>query len=157
MRQSRLEMGAFSYYRRLARVRHRVLTDLSNPPSASEAAEIAALSMPYFCRFFKAKTGINYSSWLRGVRIARATRLLVESNASILEVAQAVGYESPRSFQRAFKQEVGTTPTAFRSKLSPRQLARPHHGPRASQRETQETLRRARRAVIPTGQRREHE
>ena len=47
-------------------------------------------------------------------RYERARDLLINSELSISEVAQALGYADPRSFRRAFKRWSGELPTAFR-------------------------------------------
>lgn len=65
-------------------------------------------------RFRKAMndTPLNY---LRTVRIQNAMRLLSETEQTLEQVAQAVGYQDAFSFSKAFKRTVGIAPRAFRS------------------------------------------
>ncbi len=49
-------------------------------------------------------------------RLARARDLLANTDLTIAEVAQAVGYADARSFRRAFKRWTGELPTAARPK-----------------------------------------
>ncbi|MGZ8258948.1 MAG: helix-turn-helix domain-containing protein [Caldimonas sp.] len=51
----------------------------------------------------------------------RTASMLRESDASVLAVAQDVGYDSEASFSRAFKRMVGQPPSAWR----PEQRMRP--------------------------------
>ena len=52
--------------------------------------------------------------YLADWRIQRASALLRESDASVLAVAQDIGYDSEASFSRAFKRMVGQPPAAWR-------------------------------------------
>lgn len=60
----------------------------------------------------------NFNRWINHHRIARAKRLLADPDErrSILEIAFACGFASLGPFNRAFRDEVGTTPRAYRSK-----------------------------------------
>ena len=57
-------------------------------------------------------TPLNY---LRTVRIQNAMRLLSETEQTLEQVAQAVGYQDAFSFSKAFKRTVGMAPRAFRT------------------------------------------
>jgi AraC-like DNA-binding protein len=47
-------------------------------------------------------------------RMQAASRLLLETRATIASIAFDVGYESEAAFSRAFKRLVGTPPAAWR-------------------------------------------
>jgi AraC-like DNA-binding protein len=47
-------------------------------------------------------------------RMQAASRLLLETRATIASIAFEVGYESEAAFSRAFKRLVGTPPAAWR-------------------------------------------
>ncbi len=57
----------------------------------------------------------NFNVFLNHYRIEVARKRLVESSLPVLTIALDVGYGSIASFNRAFKDLVGTTPTAYRS------------------------------------------
>ena len=65
-------------------------------------------------RFRKAMndTPLNY---LRTVRIQNAMRLLSETEQTLEQVAQAVGYQDAFSFSKAFKRTIGIAPRTFRT------------------------------------------
>ncbi len=57
----------------------------------------------------------NFNAFLNHYRIEVARTRLVESSLPVLTIALDVGYGSIASFNRAFKELVGTTPTAYRT------------------------------------------
>lgn len=61
----------------------------------------------------------NFNRWINHHRIARAKRLLAQPDErrSILQIAFACGFASLGPFNRAFRDEVGTTPRDYRSSL----------------------------------------
>lgn len=59
-------------------------------------------------------SGQNLSQWVNGFRIAKAQVLLKETDQSILDVMDTVGFSTKSSFNREFKRVVGVTPSVFR-------------------------------------------
>jgi AraC-like DNA-binding protein len=59
----------------------------------------------------------NFNRWINHHRIARAKQVLADPDErrSILEIAFACGFASLGPFNRAFRDDVGTTPRAYRS------------------------------------------
>ena len=65
-------------------------------------------------RCFKGVYGTTIHHYLKECRINAAKHLLQESDRSILEIANAVGYENGSKFTSAFKEATGVTPSAYR-------------------------------------------
>ena len=65
-------------------------------------------------RCFKGVYGTTIHHYLKECRINAAKRLLQESDQSILEIANAVGYENGSKFTSAFKEATDVTPSAYR-------------------------------------------
>lgn len=63
---------------------------------------------------FKAVTGQNLQDYLKKKRIDAAKDMLASSDASVSDIASAVGFSSCSYFIRVFKAEEGMTPAAFR-------------------------------------------
>jgi len=55
------------------------------------------------------------------VRLDKARRLLAETEHKIVEVAAMVGYESYKSFIRAFRDVMGVQPTEYRQRIKQQQ------------------------------------
>ncbi len=57
----------------------------------------------------------NFNTFLNHYRIEAARQRLVETSLPVLTIALDVGYGSIASFNRAFKEITGTTPTSYRT------------------------------------------
>lgn len=68
----------------------------------------------YLSRFFKEQMGDNLSDYLNRYRVSQAKRLLLEGEAVIKKVSEAVGIYSISTFIRLFKKYEGVTPGVYR-------------------------------------------
>ena len=68
----------------------------------------------YFSKVFKTQTGVTFTDYLTGVRVARARELLEGTNKSMKEICSEVGYSDPNYFSRIFKKHTGVTPTEYK-------------------------------------------
>lgn len=59
----------------------------------------------------------NFRSYLNRFRVQKALELLKKDNVQIQEVAEAVGYDSLRTFNRNFLKIIGKTPRDYRQEL----------------------------------------
>lgn len=69
----------------------------------------------YFCRIFKQAIGATFTEYLNFVRICKAERLLSQTDKSILEISEAVGFSSVSYFNRIFKKYRNCSPKYYRS------------------------------------------
>ena len=79
-----------------------------------EAAREAGVSRSYLYRAFQSEFGCSPSDYLTRYRIQRAAQLLRHSGLPVGTVAASVGYEDPFYFSRAFRREMGVSPSAYR-------------------------------------------
>jgi AraC-like DNA-binding protein len=100
---------------RMARVLDRLHVDPRDPPSAQELADVAALSVGAFHRFFKRHTGMTMLDYLAQLRIGIACQLLIDTDRPIGLVAMEAGYGTAAHFNRQFLQRKAMTPTDFRA------------------------------------------
>ena len=92
-----------------AYVRENLLT-----ASLEGAAEKVELSPNYLSMIFKQRTGMNFSDYLLEVKMGNAAVLLGDVRLKIYEISEAVGYDNPKNFARAFKRSLGKSPRRFR-------------------------------------------
>lgn len=71
-------------------------------------------SPAYFSALFKKETGEGFSKYLTQVRIDQAKELLRETDLSVAEVCEAVGYSDRKHFTQTFHKMTGVNPAEFR-------------------------------------------
>lgn len=72
------------------------------------------LNPTYFSNLFKIETGQNFSEYLIGMRIQNAKTMLTDTDLSIADVAEYVGYGDVKYFSKLFKKVTGLSPAEYR-------------------------------------------
>lgn len=80
----------------------------------NEIAKKYYYSPSYFSRAFKKNFGVTFSAYLQNVRIQNVIRLMQDSDLSIEEISEKIGYHDKRELYRSFKKVTGTTPSSYR-------------------------------------------
>lgn len=80
----------------------------------SDIARLVHLSNNYFGELFRTHLGMTFHEYLRQQRLTYASRLLMDTELSISEIARESGFQSLSYFTEIFKAAYGSTPTAFR-------------------------------------------
>ena len=75
------------------------------------------ISRSRLSHLFSQKLHINFRQFLNTIRVEKACQLLQEPMKSVKEVCFECGFESTRTFHRAFLQEQKMTPGEFREKM----------------------------------------
>ena len=100
---------------RLERVFSYIEENYQRPIMLDEVADVIGLDPAYFTRFFKRYTHTTFVSYLQAYRITKAQYILVsEPDKSIGEIAEEVGFQSIKTFNRTFKELTNTSPLRFR-------------------------------------------
>jgi len=71
-------------------------------------------SVAHLSSYFKLRTGLSPIDYLIKVRIDKAAALLLETDATLKEIAVGVGYQDPSYLSRMFKKHKGVSPIRFR-------------------------------------------
>ena len=97
---------------------HRALALMQGNPARAWTLEglasEAGLSRTGLAERFREAMGETPLAHLRTLRLQAAMRLLGQTEQTLEQVAQAVGYQDAFSFSKAFKREVGLSPREFR-------------------------------------------
>jgi AraC-like DNA-binding protein len=89
------------------------------PIGLNDAARAASLSPSYFSREFSRTVGTSFPAFLSGIRIERACELMADGAARLSDIALDCGFESVRSFNRAFREHRGCAPGELRARRLP--------------------------------------
>ena len=84
--------------------------DLSLPVIAADAH----LHVNYLHRIFSSEMNCSLAKYLQNYRIERAKEMLINTQMSIKDVANACGLPNQQQFSRIFREQCGISPSAFR-------------------------------------------
>lgn len=87
---------------------------LSSLPGLDEIARAAGTYRERLNGLFRERFGCSVFDYARTRRFERATRLLEETELSIVDIAQVIGYPTARNFSTAFRARTGITPGEWR-------------------------------------------
>lgn len=85
-----------------------------NSITLKDIADYVHLSPNYLSGLFRKTVGITITEYLMSVRMRNAIVYLINSDKTIQEICEAVGYNSYEHFERLFKRRFGISPKEFR-------------------------------------------
>lgn len=102
----------------IAIVKRHIAGHLDQELSRESLAELVFLHPDYFSRMFKKKTGVSITDYIMNERIQLARKMLIETDATISQIAIMVGYNNFSHFTKVFKKIVGFGPSEYRQEKS---------------------------------------
>ncbi|WPR73359.1 AraC family transcriptional regulator [Algoriphagus sp. NG3] len=104
------------YGSRMAKIHDFVGENFGRKIYLKELAELVNLSEQSFSRFFTKMMGRPFFAFLNEYRVNHTARLLVDTEASISDIAFSCGYESLPFFHKKFNEAFGISPAKYRKK-----------------------------------------
>ncbi len=101
--------------RRISKVVEYINNHLVDKITLNELSQIAGMTPMAFSRFFKVRTGKSIVDFILDQRLGIASRLLVDSTKSIVEICYESGFNNVSNFNRIFKKRKNMTPKEFRT------------------------------------------
>ncbi|RZL18749.1 MAG: AraC family transcriptional regulator [Pedobacter sp.] len=83
----------------------------------SEVAEMANMTVPSFCRYFKKMTKKTFTRFVNEYRIVHASKLLAEKQISIATVSYESGFKNFSHFNKLFNEFTGKSALQYRKEL----------------------------------------
>jgi AraC-like DNA-binding protein len=111
-RASRKPVGNHSD--RLIEVLNYMKDNLQEQISLQQIAAVACMTESSFCRFFKNRVKKTFSEYLIDLRISHASKLLIELDKPIADIAQLCGFISHSHFCKVFRAHLGKSPNQYR-------------------------------------------
>ena len=84
--------------------------------SLSLLEEKLHLNKYYISHLFSEKLGLRFNDYINSLRIAEACRYLIHTDHSITEISELVGFNTLRTFNRAFMKQIGIPPSEYRKR-----------------------------------------
>lgn len=97
---------------RLRRICSRLLERPDDDSTLDDWAARLAVDVKTVQRLFARETGMTFGKWRLQARLQHGLERLA-TGARVLDVALALGYDSPSAFATTFKRQFGQTPTEF--------------------------------------------
>lgn len=100
---------------RVGEVISAIRRDPGPPRFVGAMARQAHLSPSQFTRRFRALTGMSPAKFMIHARLDRARQLLLETDLTVKQIADALGYSDIYFFSRQYKQVFGSAPSSARA------------------------------------------
>lgn len=82
-----------------------------------DIAEMASMTVPSFCRYFKKITKKTFTQFVNEYRIVHASKLLAEKQISIANISYESGFNNFSHFNKIFKEFTGRSASQYRKEL----------------------------------------
>ena len=90
----------------------------ASPMTIAQMADLAGFSESHFMKYFKNTMGTSFIDYLNEYRLTMASRLLISSDSSVLDIAAEVGFDNLSYFNRSFKKRFQQTPREYRKRYA---------------------------------------
>lgn len=85
--------------------------------SVKDISEQVFLTPSYVCTLFKNEMGQTLNQYITEYRMEKAKKMLEDRRYKITDISSAVGYRDGNYFGKAFKKNVGLSPSEYREKM----------------------------------------
>lgn len=113
--EENLKKGKFKKYSDIVgKAIEKICTNYDKGINLNSTAESINVNPSYLSRLFLKETGKNFIDYLTEIKVKKAMMLLKESNLSVQEVGEEIGYQNTKYFNRVFKKSAGISPYKYR-------------------------------------------
>lgn len=88
---------------------------ISDKLTLAELSARANISDFHFNRIFKTVVGVTLKQYILSRKLSCAAALLANTSRSVIDIAMDFGFDYPEVFSRAFKNQLGVSPAAYRN------------------------------------------
>ena len=74
------------------------------------------ISKYYISHTLSNKLHMGFNDYINSIRVSNACKYLIKTDKSITEISDLVGFNTMRTFNRAFQKQMGMTPREYRTK-----------------------------------------
>jgi len=99
---------------RINKITNYIFENMEQKITLESLGEMVNLHPNSLAREFKKATGFSIIEYINKVRIGKATRLLTETNKTIIDICYECGFQNLSHFNRYFKKTKNCTPSLYR-------------------------------------------
>jgi AraC-like DNA-binding protein/quercetin dioxygenase-like cupin family protein len=108
---------SFKHNERIDRIFKYTIENFKSPITLAQIADLAQMSVPAFCSYFKKSTKKTYIDFLNEIRIGYSCKLLMDTPLQMVNICFESGYNTLANFNKQFMKVKKTTPSKYRSTL----------------------------------------
>ncbi|MCU6500627.1 response regulator [Rugamonas sp. A1-17] len=97
--------------------RRLIADNLASLPGLAEIARSVGTYREKLSQVFREQTGMTVFAYIREARIRRGEQLLRDTDIDVQDIALMIGFNNAGNFATAFRERLGTTPSAFRQTI----------------------------------------
>ncbi|MCP3802221.1 DJ-1/PfpI family protein [Allokutzneria sp. A3M-2-11 16] len=120
--QFSIPLEPVSTTRRVDDLRHHITRNIADPLTVADLAAQAHVSERQLTRIFKSELGTTPAAYLESARVEVARNRLESTDDALERVASACGFNTIDTLIRAFRRQIGMTPTEYRRRFRPSAL-----------------------------------
>ena len=114
-KNSNMKYGNPDINQKFAEVCSYMAQNFANDMTVEDYARMCNLSESRFSHRFSEIIGTSPKQYIINLRIEAAKELLINSDQSVLQIGEAVGFSTQNYFSRIFKKQTGLSPTEYRN------------------------------------------
>ncbi|SDM68322.1 GlxA family transcriptional regulator [Allokutzneria albata] len=115
--QFSIPLEPVSTTRRVEDLRHHITRNIAEPLTVADLAMHAHVSERQLTRIFKTELGTTPAAYLEAARVEAARNRLESTEDALERVASACGFNTIDTLIRAFRRQLGMTPTEYRKRF----------------------------------------
>lgn len=92
------------------------INNSSKPLSLDLLEKELHISKYYISHTLSSKLRMGFNDYINSIRVSNACKYLAKSDKSITEISDLVGFNTMRTFNRAFQKQMSMTPSEYRAK-----------------------------------------
>ncbi len=89
---------------------------LEDDLNIKKVSDLLGINHQQLSEILNRQLGMSFTSYINSFRIKQAKKLLLEDDSPVIRIAMAVGFNSVRTFNRAFSKATGVSPMEYRKR-----------------------------------------
>lgn len=117
VKEENIDINTQKYLDRLSEICEYIKFHYTENLSLNDVADEFGYTPQYLARMFQKYTGSTFLTYLNSIRLNAAFKQLMNTDLSILTIAEESGFSNVKSFNKLFKEAYGMTPSSYRKSI----------------------------------------
>lgn len=117
VKEENIDINTQKYLDRLSEICKYIKVNYTENLYLNDVADEFGYTPQYLARMFQKYTGSTFLTYLNSIRLNAAFKQLMNTDLSILMIAEESGFSNVKSFNKLFKEAYGMTPSAYRKSI----------------------------------------